>query len=128
MEPIPAPGERESAYDLFQRGSRMLANGHPGAAAVLLERALALEPGKASILEALGQAYFNIGSHELAAERFAAIVEADPVAHYAHFGLGLSRARLGDVVAARRHLHMAVLLKPDSETYQRAFERFGNAA
>jgi tetratricopeptide (TPR) repeat protein len=128
MQPVPAPGERESAYDLFQRGSRMLADGHPGAAAVLLERALALEPGKASILEALGQAYFNVGSHELAAERFAAIVDADPVAHYAHFGLGLSRARLGDVVGARRHLHIAVLLKPDSETYQRAFERFGNAA
>jgi Tfp pilus assembly protein PilF len=128
MQPVPAPGERESAYDLFQRGSRMLADRHPGAAAVLLERALALEPGKASILEALGQAYFNVGSHELAAERFEAIVQADPVAHYAHFGLGLSRARLGDVVAARRHLHMAVLLKPDSETYQRAFERFGNAA
>jgi tetratricopeptide (TPR) repeat protein len=128
MQPVPAPGERESAYDLFQRGSRMLADGHPGAAAVLLERALALEPGKASILEALGQAYFNVGSHELAAERFAAIVDADPVAHYAHFGLGLSRARLGDVVGARRHLHIAVLLKPDSETYLRAFERFGNAA
>jgi Flp pilus assembly protein TadD len=128
MQSLPAPGERESAYELFQRGSRMLADRHPGAAAVLLERALALEPGKASILEALGQAYFNVGSHELAAERFAAIVEADPVAHYAHFGLGLSRARLGDVVAARRHLHMAVLLKPDSETYQRAFERFSNAA
>ena len=128
MQPLPAPGERESAYDLFQRGSRMLADRHPGAAAVLLERALALEPGKASILEALGQAYFNVGSHELAAERFEAIVRADPVAHYPHCGLGLSRARLGDAVAARRHLHMAVLLKPDSETYQRAFERFGNAA
>ena len=41
MQPVPAPGERESAYDLFQRGSRMLADRHPGAAAVLLERALA---------------------------------------------------------------------------------------
>ena len=49
------PGERESAYELFQRGSRMLAEHHFGASAVLLERALALEPGKASILEALGQ-------------------------------------------------------------------------
>jgi tetratricopeptide (TPR) repeat protein len=128
MQPIPAPGERESAYDLFQRGSRMLADRHPGAAAVLLERALALEPGKASILEALGQAYYNVGSHALAAERFAAIVDADPVAHYAHFGLGLSRARLGDMLGARRHLRMAVVLKPDSETYQRALERLGDAA
>ena len=61
----PDAAESATAYELFQRGSRMLAERHPGAAAVLLERALALEPGKASILEALGRAYFNVGSHEL---------------------------------------------------------------
>jgi tetratricopeptide (TPR) repeat protein len=118
----------ESAYDLFQRGSRMLADRHPGGAAVLLERALALEPGKASILEALGQAYYNQGQHSLAAERFGAIVEADPLAHYAHFGLGLSRLRLGDAPAARRHLRMAVFLKPENESYQAALARLGDAA
>jgi tetratricopeptide (TPR) repeat protein len=120
--------DRETAYELFRRGSRMLADRHPGAAAILLERALALEPGKASILEALGQAYFNVGSHQLAAERFAAIVDADPLAHYAHFGLGLSRARLGDAQGARRHLRMAVVLKPDSDDYREAFARLGDAA
>ena len=120
--------DRETAYELFQRGSRMLADRHPGAAAILLERALALEPGKASILEALGQAYYNVGSHQLAAERFAAIVDADPLAHYAHFGLGLSRARLGDAQGARRHLRMAVVLKPDSDDYRQAFARLGDAA
>ena len=128
MDGQPAPGERDSAYDLFQRGSRMLADRHPGAAAVLLERALALEPGKASILEALGQAYYNVGSHALAADRFAEIVDADPLAHYAHFGLGLSWARLGDRRAARRHLKMAVFLKPEIDDYQRALERLGDAA
>jgi tetratricopeptide (TPR) repeat protein len=130
MQPTPTPSadDRESAYELFQRGSRMLADRHFGAAAVLLERALVLEPGKASILEALGQAYFNQGDHLRAAERFAAIVDADPLAHYAHFGLGLSRARLGDASAARRHLRMALFLKPDNESYQRAFARFGDAA
>jgi tetratricopeptide (TPR) repeat protein len=127
MQPAPPPDDRESAYELFQRGSRLLDDRHPGAAAVLLERALRLEPGKASILEALGRAYFNQGSHALAAERFGAIVDADPVAHYAHFGLGLSRARLGDVRAARRHLRMAVLLQPDNENYRRAFERLDAA-
>ena len=128
MQASPAPDDRESAYELFQRGSRMLAERHFGASAVVLERALVLEPGKASILEALGQAYFNQGSHALAADRFAAIVEADPVAHYAHFGLGLSRLRLDDMVAARRHLRMAVLLKPENEAYQRALARLGDAA
>ena len=127
-QPPPAPDERESAYELFQRGSRMLADGHFGASAVLLERALVLEPGKASILEALGQAYFNQGSPALAAERFDAIVRADPLAHYAHFGLGLSRARLGDARSARRHLRMAVFLKPENESYQRALARLGDAA
>ena len=128
MQPTPASDDRESAYELFQRGSRMLADRHFGAAAVLLERALALEPGKASILEALGQAYFNQRSFERAADCFAAIAEADPVAHYAHFGLGLSRSRLGDLSAARRHLRMAVLLKPENEAYQRALTRLDRTA
>lgn len=128
MQPSPAPDERDSAYDLFQRGSRMLAGGHFGAATVLLERAMVLEPGKASILEALGQAYFNQGDHVRAAERFGAIVDADPLAHYAHFGLGLSRARIGDTRGARRHLRMAVTLKPDSDDYHRALARLGDAA
>ena len=121
------PAERESAYDLFQRGSRLLADHHPGAAAVLLERCLALEPGKASILEALGRAYFDQGDHGRAAERFQAIVDADPLAHYALFGLGLSLARQGDVAAGRRHLRMAVFLKPENEDYQRALRRIDAA-
>ena len=118
------PGERDTAYELFRRGSRLLEQRHPAAAAVVLERASHLEPGKASILEALGQAYFNQGAHALAAERFREIVDRDPLAHYAHFGLGLSEARLGHTPAARRHLKMAVRLKPESEDYRRALERF----
>ena len=119
---------RESAYELFQRGSRLLDDQHFGASAVLLERALALEPGKASILEALGRAYYNQGAHGLAAERFGAIVEADPLAHYAHFGLGLARARLGDTRAARRHLRLAARMQPENETYRQALARIDTAA
>jgi Tfp pilus assembly protein PilF len=117
------PDERESAYELFQRGSQLLAEHHPGAAAVLLERCLAMEPGKASILEALARAYFDQGALGKAAEQFQAIIDADPLAHYAYFGLGLSRARLGDPVAGRRHLRMAVFLKPENEDYLRALKR-----
>jgi tetratricopeptide (TPR) repeat protein len=120
--------ERESAYELFRRGSRLLDEHHPGAAAVVLERCLALEPGKASILEALGRAYYNQGEPELAAARFGEIVEANPLAHYAHFGLGLSKKRLGDRAAARRHLRMAVFLKPEYEDYRRALRRLGEVA
>jgi len=122
------PSPRESAYELFQRGSQMLADEHFGASAVLLERALVLEPGKASILEALGRAYYNQGAHSLAAERFGAILEADPLAHYAHFGLGLARARLGDPRAARRHLRLAVRMQPENEAYRSALARVDAAA
>lgn len=105
------------------RGSRLLAQRHPGAAAVLLERCLALEPDKASILEALGRAYYDQGAYRLAAERFQAMVDANPLAHYAHFGLGLANLRMGDPSAGLRHLRMAVFLKPEIEDYQRALAR-----
>jgi Flp pilus assembly protein TadD len=51
-----------------------------------------------------------------------------PLDHYAHFGLGLSQARLGDMRRAERHLRMAVFLKPENEDYQRALQRFLHAA
>jgi Flp pilus assembly protein TadD len=121
--PAPEPGERDSAYDLFRRGSHLLEQHHPGAAAVLLERASAMEPGKASILEALGRAYYNQGEHALAAERFRAVVDHHPLEHYCHFGLGLSLERLGDRAAARRHLWMAAFLKPEIDDYRRALDR-----
>ncbi len=90
---------------------------------MVLERARRLEPGSASILEALGQAYYNQRAYRLAAERFGAIVEANPLAHYAFFGLGLSESRLGEMRAARNHLRMAVRLRPESEDYRRALAR-----
>jgi Flp pilus assembly protein TadD len=115
--------ERESAYELFRRGTRLLEDHHPGAAAVVLERADRLEPGKASILEALARAYYNQGEPALAAERFRAIVDRDPLEHYSHFGLGLSYRRLGDTAGARRHLWMAAFLKPENDAYQQALKR-----
>jgi Tfp pilus assembly protein PilF len=117
------PNERESAYELFRRGSQLLAQHHPGAAAVVLERALRMEPGKASILEALARAYYNQGEAALAAERFRQIIDRDPVAHYSHFGLGLAYRRLGERHAALRHLKLAVALKPEIDDYRRALHR-----
>ena len=95
----------------------------PAAAALVLERCLALEPGKASILEALGVPTSTRERTGRAAETFQAIVDANPLADYAHFGLGLSQVRLGDTGPARRHLRMAVFLKPENEDYRRALRR-----
>ena len=118
-----ASDSSESAYDLLVRGTELLRDRHNAQAAVVLERASRLEPGKGSILEALGRAYFNSGQHARAAEAFEALLEVDPSAHYAHFALGLSLARLGRIPDARTHLRLAVALHPTSETYRRALER-----
>ena len=117
----------ESAYDLLQRGHRLLLERHNAQAAVVLERAARLERSKGSILEALGRAYFNSGQHARAAETFEALLEVDPSADYGHFGLGLSFARLGRVNEARTHLRLAVAMDPASEVYRRALEKMDSA-
>jgi tetratricopeptide (TPR) repeat protein len=129
MQPPEPPAtphdDRESAYELFRRGSRLLETHHPGPAAVILERALALEPGKASILEALGRAYYNSGQHERSRETFEQLLEVDPSAHYAHYALGQSLKQLGRAREARTHLRMAVALDPRSPLYRGALDRMG---
>jgi Flp pilus assembly protein TadD len=115
--------ERESAYDLLQRGQALLQRHHYAQAAVVLERAARLEPGKASILEALGRAYFNSAQTERARETFEAMLEIDPSAHYAHYALGQSLKRLGRSREARTHLRLAVALAPSSELYRSALAR-----
>lgn len=129
---MPDPGdmaeERETAYELLQRGHELLRERHNAQAAVVLERAARAEPGKGSILEALARAYYNSGQHARATEAFEALLEVDPSAHYGHLGLGLSLERLGRLGEARTHLRLAVAMNPDSATYRRALERVESKA
>lgn len=107
------------AYAAFQQGSELLASSNPHAAVLALERARDLEPEQGSIREALGRAYFRCGRFPAAQVEFARAVEIDPVNDYAHFGLGLSLSRVGDRSSARRHLKLAVAMRPREE-YSRA--------
>jgi Tfp pilus assembly protein PilF len=115
--------EREGAYELLQRGHELLQARHHAQAAVVLERAARIEPGKGSILEALARAYYNSGQHDRAAGAFEALLEVDPSAHYGHLGLGLSLERLGRLGQARTHLRLAVAMNPANATYRRALQR-----
>ncbi|HEY7523736.1 MAG TPA: tetratricopeptide repeat protein [Candidatus Limnocylindrales bacterium] len=129
MDPNPSadPDERESAYDLLQRGHELLRRRHHAQAAIVLERAARAEPGKGSILEALGRAYYNSGQHERSRETFERLLEVDPSAHYAHYALGQSLKQLGRAREARTHLRLAVALDPSSRLYQGALDRLGPA-
>ena len=115
--------EPESAYDLLQRGQALLDGRHFAQAAIVLERADRLEPGKGSILEALGRAYFNSGQAERARAAFEALLEIDPSSHYAHYAVGQCLKRLGRIDRARTHLRLAVALSPGDPLYSGALGR-----
>ncbi len=115
--------QRETAYDLLQRGHALLERHHFAQAAIVLERADRQEPAKGSILEALGRAYFNSGQPERARATFEALLEIDPSSHYAHYAIGQSLKRLGRTDRARTHLRLAVALSPSNALYSGALAR-----
>ena len=115
--------ERESAYNLLQRGQALIRSRHHAQAAIVLDRAAHIEPGKGSILEPLGRAYHHSGQYERARETFEELLEVDPSAHWAHFALATTLRKLNRDAEARTHLRLAVALCPTSELYRRALER-----
>lgn len=114
------PGTGGDVYTWYRRGLDLLGRGSAAAAAQLLERASAAEPGSRSILEALGRAQFDAGRYAAAAGSFRRIVEASPSDDYAHFGLGLALARGGNPAAAAEHLALAAAMRPELQHYTEA--------
>ena len=117
------PADDESAYELLQRGQALMRRRHNAQAAVVLERAARLEPGKGSILEALGRACFLTSQVERAREVFEALLEVDPSSHYGHYALGRTLKRLGRPREAWTHLRLAVALSPTSPLYRSELAR-----
>ena len=120
--------EHESVYSLLQRGHELMRSRHHAQAAIVLERAARGEPGKGSILEALGRAFYNSGQHDRSRQAFEELLEIDPSAHYAHYALGQSLKQLRRTREARTHLKLAVALSPGSTLYRAALDRVGDAA
>ncbi|MBI3746268.1 MAG: tetratricopeptide repeat protein [Chloroflexi bacterium] len=116
---------REGAYELLQRGTDLMRRRHNAQAAVVLARAARLEPGKGSILEALGRAQFNSGDHARARETFERLLEVDPSSPYGHYALAMSLKRLRRPGPARTHLRLAAALDPHSALYRNALARMG---
>jgi Flp pilus assembly protein TadD len=106
------------AYDFFREGQQRLREGMAAQATVPLEKAKRLEPGKASIREALGIAYFRLARWQEAEEEFRTIVEElAPTDDYAHYALGRALERQGRTAEANGHYKLASSMKPGSQTY-----------
>lgn len=118
----------ESAYELFQNGSALLAGGDFHAAAVPLRRAAELEPDKSSVREALGRAYFGSQRYRESAHEFGAVVAREPTNDFALFCLGRCLQSLGDHVEARKPLTLAATLRPERADYRAYLARSVRAA
>jgi tetratricopeptide (TPR) repeat protein len=110
-------------HSWYTTGLDLLRKGSPAAAAQVLQRAANAEPGSLSVREALARAQFDTGRYEAAAANFRTIVEASPTDDYAHFGLGLALARLGEHEAAAEYLALAAAMRPDRKPYTDALRQ-----
>jgi Flp pilus assembly protein TadD len=116
----PDPAE---VHTWYTTGLELLGKGSPAAAAQVLQRAANAEPASRSVREALARAQFDTGQYAAAADNFRVIVEASPTDDYAHFGLGLSLARVGDHEAAAEYLALAAAMRPDRKHYTDALRQ-----
>ena len=115
------PGQPDGGvYEWYQRGMQLLGDGHPDAAATLLERANAAEPGSRSVLEALARAQYDAGRYRAAMDSFTRLITVNPTDDYAQFGLGLAASKAGELELAAEHLALAVAMRPDLTHYARA--------
>ncbi len=106
-------------YDWYVRGRDLLTSGNAAAAVQILSRTVEAEPHARSAREMLARAQFDARQYPQARESFEYLVEWDPADHYAHFGLGLSARKLGDLAVAVEHLALAAAMRPDLVRYVR---------
>ena len=117
----------EEAYELFQEAKVLLRERRHREAVSLLERVKTMEPGRGSVLESLGIAYYNCGSHGLARRAFEEALEVDPTNHFARYGLSRCLYRGGMVKQAIGQAKLASIMAPEEEMYTEALRRYGVA-
>ena len=122
--PVEAAGQPTGdVYTWYHRGVQLLENKDPAAAAQVLRRAHAAEPGSPSILEALARAEFDAGRYPDAEECFRRLSMREPTSDYARFGLGLALWRQGHIQAAAEHLSLATAMRPGLPHYAEALRQ-----
>ena len=114
----------ENAYELFRDGKKNArANDHLKAI-MLFEKAIALEPEKGSIREALATSYFNCGLYSAARKNFQRALKIDASNDFAHYGLGLCLVKEGKINTAMGHFKIAKAMKPLNSTYSNTVKRY----
>jgi len=112
------------AYGLLREARQLIEEHRPERAVTLLEMAKTMEPGRGSILEALGVAYYNSGDHHGARKEFEEALDVDPTNHFARYGLSRCLYKQGLLKRAIGQAKLANAMAPGVEMYEEALQRY----
>ena len=112
VDPSRTGAPEGDTYEWFHRAKRLLSEGNPDAAVVLLERVQRTDATPA-VVETLGRALFEARRYDEAIEVLTELVEQSPNDDYAHYALGMALWRRQQFPSARDHLSMAFVMRPD---------------
>lgn len=110
-------------YEDFSKGIEALKAGKFEEAIFFLRRVKRKEPGKISVREVLGRAYFKSGRFKALGE-FEFILGNRPDNDYAYFCAGLCLLKLGRREEGLEKMRVALALNPQSSEYRKIFEKY----
>jgi Flp pilus assembly protein TadD len=90
--------------DYYEEGMSLLREGRFHDALTSFRLALREAPGDSVVLQQIAISYTRIGMAEEALRTYRSVLERDPQAHGAHYGLAFLLLRKGDEAEAAQHL------------------------
>lgn len=115
----PAPAERISAWETYDRASASASSGRISEGIAMMEQMLAKMPDLADVRLSLGLLLQQEGRHADAASQFRELLKREPANPIAHFDLGISLQAMAQNDDAWKEFEAALALDP---TYIRAEE------
>ncbi len=106
-------GDDNEAVDYYEEGMELLADGKFHEALTSLRLALKENPGDPVVLQQIAISYTRIGMTDEAAKTYRHVLQKDPNASGAHYGLAFLLIRSGQTKEAIPHLEAFLSNPPD---------------
>ncbi|HUG40064.1 MAG TPA: tetratricopeptide repeat protein [Longimicrobiales bacterium] len=114
--------EEQDRVDYYREGLDLLGVGRYHEALTSFRLAQRDEPGDVAILQQIAIAYTRIGMTDEAARTYRTVLERDPKASGAHYGLAFLLLREGKSETAAQHLRAFLAQPPDAPEARRHLE------
>ncbi|HSJ14214.1 MAG TPA: tetratricopeptide repeat protein [Longimicrobiales bacterium] len=106
-------GDENDTVDYYREGLELLKAGKYHEALTSLRLALRDAPGDVAVLQQIAIAYTRIGMTDEAIKTYRLVLEHDPAASGAHYGLAFLLLRAGQREPAEQHLRAFLASPPD---------------